>query len=256
MVSKTTAPEQLDLGRFYARDGVMRAYTNRFALLAILSGVIALVSLGFAIYVRIQPPTVFRTTPDGETTVISGRRVLRKTPSALLADAAASAEPMGFEKERIIRDFFDDYLNYDYRNIGDRWANTLNLCEDGLAAHALDVIKKEDRIGQARASQVRSTFEIREIEQSKQDPLAYTIFGIRNVYRMDGTREIAEQMVNRYEIRLAMPKRSDKAPRGLLIANYRESQLEGETKEPSFALDTGGIAPADGAQTSSSVGQQ
>ena len=33
-------------------------------------------------------------------------------------------------------------------------------------------------------------------------------------------------------------------PRGLLIADYRETQLEGEQKTPSFAVDTGGIAPA------------
>jgi hypothetical protein len=255
MATKTAAPEQLDLGRSYVRDGILRAYANRFGLLAVLFGVIALVSLGFAIYVRLQPPTVFRTTPDGETTVISGR-TYRKARSAILADSPTSTEPMEYEKERLIRDFLDDYLNYDYRNVGERWANALNLCEDRLSASALDVIKKEDRVSQVRAAQLRSTFEIREIQPSKQDPMDFTVFGIRNVYRMDGVREIAEQMVNRYEIRLAMPDRSEKTPRGLLIATYSEIQLEGETKEPSFAVDTGGIAPTTGIGTSSSPGQQ
>jgi hypothetical protein len=30
-----------------------------------------------------------------------------------------------------------------------------------------------------------------------------------------------------------------------LIADYRETQLEGEQKTASFAVDTGGIAPGD-----------
>jgi hypothetical protein len=100
-------------------------------------------------------------------------------------------------------------------------------------------------LGRARENQERSTFQIREIEASKQDPLAYSIYGVRNVYRMDGARETAEQMVNRYEIRLGLPERSPQNPRGLLIADYRETQLQGETKEPVFRADTGGIAPND-----------
>ena len=38
-----------------------------------LFGVIALVSLGFAIYVRLQPATVIRVSADGEATVVGGR---------------------------------------------------------------------------------------------------------------------------------------------------------------------------------------
>jgi uncharacterized membrane protein len=247
--------EPLDFSRSYVRDGMMRAYANRFGVLAFLCAGVALVSLGLAIYVRMQPPTIIRISPDGEANVISGRPFFHRARPAVLANASASPEPMGYEKERMIRDFLDDYLNYDYRNIGDRWADALNLATDPLKNSAIDVIKKEDRLSQARAAQVRSTFEVRQIEPSKSDPLAYTVFGIRNVYRMDGTREIAEQMVNRYEIRLAMLDRSSQSPRGLLIAKYDETQLEGETKQPSFAVDTGGIAPA-GVATASSSGTQ
>jgi hypothetical protein len=152
---------------------------------------------------------------------------------------------MDYEKERIIRDFFDNYLNYDYRNIGERWSNAINLMADPLKTSAVNVIKKEDRLGRARENQERSNFQIREMEASKQDPLAYTVYGVRSVYRMDGAKETAEQMVNRYEIRLAMPDRSAQNPRGLLIGDYREIQLQGETKEPSFTANTGGIAPDD-----------
>lgn len=245
MATKTAAPEQMDLSRSYVRDGIMRAYANRFGVLAMLCGLVALVSLGFAIYVRMQPATIIRISPQGEAAVISGRPLFHPKAHAVLANMATSPEPMDYEKERIIRDFFDNYLNYDYRNIGERWSNAVNLMADPLKISAVNVIKKEDRLGRARENQERSTFQIREIEASKQDPLAYTVYGVRSVYRMDGAKETAEQMVNRYEIRLAMPDRSAQNPRGLLIGDYREIQLQGETKEPSFTANTGWIAPDD-----------
>jgi hypothetical protein len=244
MATKMAAPEQMDLRRAYVRDGIMRAYANRFGLLAILCAVVAVVSLGFAIYVRIQPATIIRVAPDGESTVIGGRPLFHRKALATPAGTSSSPEPMPYEKERIIEDFLDDYLNYDYRNIGERWSSALNLMAEPLKTSALNVIKKEDRVGRVREDQVRSTFQVRQLEISKQDPLAYTVYGVRSVYRMDGARETAEQMVNRYEIRLAMPDRSAQNPRGLLIGDYRETQLQGETKEPSLIADTGGITPS------------
>lgn len=237
--------ERFDFRRSYVRDGVMRAYVNRFAVLAFVNGAIALLSLGFAIYVRSQPPTIIRITPDGEVNVISGRPLFHRRMPAVLADAATSPEPMDYEKQRIVQDFVDAYLNYDFKNVADRWFTALNLTTDTLSKSAYDVIKKENRVGLVQADKVRSTFEIRQLERSKTDDLSYTVYGVRNVYRVEGTREFAQQMVNRYEIRLALLDRSAETPRGLLIADYRETQLEGEQKTPSFAVDTGGIAPGD-----------
>ena len=246
-----TPQEPFDFRHSYVRDGVMRAYANRFAVLAFVSGVIALLSLGFAIYVRLQPPTIIRITPEGEANVISGRPLFHKRTPPALANAATSPEPMDYEKQRIVQDFVDDYLNYDFKNVADRWVTALNLTTDTLRNSAYEVIKKENRVGLVKADKVRSTFEIRQLERSKQDDLSYTVYGVRNVYRVDGTREFAEEMVNRYEIRLALLDRSSETPRGLLIADYRETQLEGEQKAPSFAVDTGGIAPGDATKNAS-----
>jgi hypothetical protein len=243
--------ERFDFRHSYVRDGVMRAYANRFAVLAFASGAIALLSLGFAIYVRLQPPTIIRITPNGEANVISGWPLFRRRTPAVLTNAATSPEPMDYEKQRIVEDFMDDYLNYDFKNVGDRWATALNLTTDPLKNFAVDVIKKEHRIEMVQADKVRSSFEIRQLERSKQDDLSYTVYGIRNVYRMDGTREFAQEMVNRYEIRLALLDRSSETPRGLLVADYRETQLEGEQKAPSFAVDTGGIAPSNATKNAS-----
>ena len=53
-------PERAGYTKYYEHDGLLRAYANRSMLMAGLFGVIALVSLGFAIYVRLQPATVIR----------------------------------------------------------------------------------------------------------------------------------------------------------------------------------------------------
>src|SRR5499425_1096567 len=58
--------------RYYEHDGMLRAYANRAMFLAILFGIIAFASLGFAIYVRVQPPTVIRVDKDGNATVVGG----------------------------------------------------------------------------------------------------------------------------------------------------------------------------------------
>src|ERR1700676_1529410 len=59
--------------KYYEHDGMLRAYANRAMFLALLFGVIACGSLGFAIYVRIQPPTIIRVDKDGAATVVGIR---------------------------------------------------------------------------------------------------------------------------------------------------------------------------------------
>ena len=59
-------PEQVRYSRYYEHDGMLRAYANRSMLLAILYGVIAMGSVAFAVYVRLQPPTVIRVDNNGD----------------------------------------------------------------------------------------------------------------------------------------------------------------------------------------------
>ena len=61
----TGAPEMRGYTKYYEHDGTLRAYANRAMALAMIFAVIALASLGFAIYVRLQPPTVVRVDKDG-----------------------------------------------------------------------------------------------------------------------------------------------------------------------------------------------
>src|SRR5947207_15832025 len=73
LAESRTVPEITAYTKYYEHDGMLRAYSNRARFLAILFGVIACGSLGFAIYVRIQPPTIIRVDKDGDATVVGAR---------------------------------------------------------------------------------------------------------------------------------------------------------------------------------------
>ncbi len=86
-------PERAGYTKYYEHDGQLRAYANRSMLMAGLFGVIALGSLGFAVYVRLQPATVIRVSADGEATVVGGRptgSAPAMTRAGLLSFLAAS----------------------------------------------------------------------------------------------------------------------------------------------------------------------
>ena len=60
MKTSTARADEAALTRpkYYEMDGALRANANRAWLLAFLTIPIALVAIGFAIFVRMQPPTV------------------------------------------------------------------------------------------------------------------------------------------------------------------------------------------------------
>ena len=83
-------PEKTHYTKYYEHDGQLRAYANRSMLMAGLFGLIAFVSLLFAIYVRLQPPTVIRVAADGEATVVGGRPAGGSVTAGLLNVLAAT----------------------------------------------------------------------------------------------------------------------------------------------------------------------
>ena len=113
--SSREAPEIASFTRYYEHDGMLRAYANRAMFLAILFAVIALSSLGFAIYVRLQPPTVIRVDKDGNAMVVGGgTRQDRTSQMAMVlsaqaagSDAAASegVAPTDLEGKAVVRRF-------------------------------------------------------------------------------------------------------------------------------------------------------
>jgi hypothetical protein len=99
--TQTALPESASFTRYYEQDGMLRAYANRAMFLAILFGVIALGSLGFAIYVRVQPPTVIRVDKDGNAAVVGAAVRHDRTSELTLALTAQAAAPDGPAAEGI-----------------------------------------------------------------------------------------------------------------------------------------------------------
>jgi hypothetical protein len=236
----TEGPERLNYSKYYEHDGALRAYANRAMVLAGSMTLLAFLSLGFAAYVRMQPPTIIRISPDGESSVISGRPLFRNQLPAVLADARQSPQPQSYEKEAFVRQFLDHYLNYDMHNVSLQWATALNSMTSNLKSSALRVMQKDNTVGKIEDENTRSVFHLRGVECSKDDPLLYTAYGVREIHRMDGEREIIETTVNQYRIRLADQNRSAENPSGVLVGEYSEKQIDGERKAALLATDIDG----------------
>ncbi|HEX8896929.1 MAG TPA: hypothetical protein VF783_26690 [Terriglobales bacterium] len=233
-------PERLHYTKYYEHDGALRAYANRAMVLACSMSLLAFLSLAFAIYVRMQPPTIIRVSADGESTVLSGRPLFRKQVPGTLVDPRQSPQPQSYEKEAFIRQFLDHYLNYDVHNVSLQWASALNSMSSNLKSSALRVMQKENTVGRIEDENTRSVFHLRGIEATKEDPMLYTAYGVRELHRMDGDREVIETTVNQYRVRLADQNRSAENPSGLLVGEYSEKQIDGEKKAALLAADSEG----------------
>jgi type IV secretory pathway TrbF-like protein len=228
-------PEILAYTKYYEHDGLLRAYANRAMYLAMLFGVIAVASLGFAIYVRIQPPTVIRVDKDGEATVVGAR--LRVDPVARLAgvlsaDAATStsdsAAPTDLEGRAVLRRFLQHYLSYTPDSVTRNFAESLNMMTANLRKLTMDKLRDDDTIGKIEQDQIISDFRIRSIERSKDAPWSYVVFGVKEIHKIKNGTEVTDRIVGQYNLRLAEDRRTELNPSGLLVADYSEQQMVGE----------------------------
>ena len=129
-------PEITAYTKYYEHDGMLRAYANRAMFLAFLFGVIACGSLGFAIYVRIQPPTIIRVDKDGDATVVGARIATDPTSKLELMLSAAAATggaasdstaPTDLEGRAVLRRFLQHYLSYTPDSVTRNFAESLNM---------------------------------------------------------------------------------------------------------------------------------
>lgn len=232
-----SSPEITAYTKYYEHDGMLRAYANRAMFLAVLFGVIACGSLGFAIYVRIQPPTVIRVDKNGEATVVgarSGTDFTAKLAMALAADASAdsaasdSAAPTDLEGKAVIRRFLEHYLSYTSDSVTRNFAESLNMMTANLRKLTMDKLRTDDTLGKIRQDQIISDFRIRSIDRSKDAPWSYVAFGVKEIHRVKNGTEVTDRIVCRYNVRLAEEHRTEFNPSGLLVAEYSEQQMVGE----------------------------
>ena len=203
-------------------------------LMAGLFGVIALVSLGFAIYVRLQPATVIRVSADGEATVVTGRNASTapKTGSSLLSVLAATpageAAPTDIEGRAVVRKFLESYMRYTPTSVDKNLADALNMMTANLRMYSLNLLRDQDLIGKIKEEQITSSFKIRSIEPVPGQPWTFQAFGVKEVHRVRNKSEFTDRIVGKYHVRLIQERRTERVPSGLLVAEYREEQMVGE----------------------------
>lgn len=231
-VTNEPVPDQARYTKYYEHDGQLRAYANRSMLMAGLFGVIALVSLGFAIYVRLQPATVIRVSADGEATVVMPTSTAPETRSSLLSVLAATpggeAAPTDIEGRAVVRKFLESYMRYTPTSVDKNLADALNMMTANLRMYSLNLLRDQDLIGKIKEEQITSSFKIRSIEPVPGQPWTFQAFGVKEVHRVRNRSEFTDRIVGKYHVRLIQERRTERVPSGLLVAEYREEQMVGE----------------------------
>src|SRR5690242_21751829 len=134
-------PEMARYTKYYEHDGMLRAYANRAMWLAMIFAALAMASLGFAIYLRVQPPTVIRVDKDGNAAVVGGpRSIAAFSPSAQAspADPYTGVAPTDLEGRAVVRQFLTRYLAYTPESVDRNLAEALNMMTANLRAYSIN----------------------------------------------------------------------------------------------------------------------
>jgi hypothetical protein len=222
---ESDVPEKLRYSRYYEHDGALRAYANRAMVLAFLCVPVTLLSLAFAVFVRMQPPTVIRVDESGQATVLG-----LKKPTISVTQGPGS-EPTEFEKRAFVRLFLERYLNFSPTNVSRNWADSLNMMTANLRRTVYTGMQKDDFIGKIDDDQTTSEFQLRSLEASRDDPLTYTVFGVKEIHHIHEHNETIDKVVSEFRVRLLVERRSEENPSGLLIGEYWEREIEGEKRD-------------------------
>ena len=214
--------------RYYEHDGMLRAYANRSMLLAMSFAVIALSSFAFAVYVRLQPPTVIRVDSDGDATIVGGKPVAGQSRGLNFIATAADAAPSDVEAKATVRRFLDHYLNYTPETVDKQMADALNMMTGNFKTLVLGRLRDDDTVNKIQDDHIVSNFTVRTINAVQSSPLTYTAFGVKEIHRLKNKQETTDQIVGRYNVRLAVDRRTEYNPSGLLIAEFWEQQMVGD----------------------------
>jgi len=222
--SRSDLPEKMQYTKYYEHDGMLRAYANRAMVMAFLFAGIATLSLAFAIYVRLQPPTVIRVGADGLSSSLSRVAAQPRRASASTDDTA----PTELEAKAVVRAFLEDYLAYTPGTVDQNFASSLNMMTANLRSYTLGKLRDDDTVGKIKQERITSQLGIRSIEPVKNAPWTYQAFGVKEIRRVRNQAESTDRIVGRYHVRLIQDRRSESNPSGLLVAEFSEQQMVGE----------------------------
>ena len=228
--ARTDLPEKVQYTKYYEHDGMLRAYANRAMVLSMLFAVIAMSSLGFAIYVRVQPPTVVRVDETGNATAVGSSSDPGKpaAPALVFAQTAAETAPTELEAKAIVRRFLENYLAHTPATVDQNLAHALNMMTANLRTYSLGKLRDEDTVGKIKEDRIIVQLQIRSIEAVKDVPFTYQAFGVKEIHKVRQKIESTDRIVGRYNVRLVQDRRSESNPSGLLVAEFSEQQMVGE----------------------------
>jgi len=209
--------------KYYEVDGALTANANRAWLLALLTIPLALVALGFAVFVRLQPPTVIRIGANGEAEVVGQSGKGNASVGRTGADA--------FLDQAFAKRFLDSYLNYSPANVDERWAASLNMMTRNLRSYTMKAMADDNTRGKIDDDQIQSVFHLREIDPESGEPLTFLVYGVKDVHHVKNGSEVTDHFVNEYRVRLVADRRTDINPDGLWIAEYSERPIDGERRD-------------------------
>jgi hypothetical protein len=160
--------------KYYEVYGEQIANGNKAWLLAFSMAAVALIAVGMALFIRIQPPTVIRIGPNGEATVLG-----KPIPGS--KDASARSGTDAFLNQAFVKRFLSTYLNYAPANVDERWAASLNMMTRNLRGYTVKAMKDGNIRGKIDDDQTQSVFHLHEIDPTPGDPLAFTAYGVKEV---------------------------------------------------------------------------
>jgi hypothetical protein len=224
VTSRADLPERLQYTKYYEHDGLLRAYANRAMVMAFIFAGIAVASLAFAIYVRVQPPTVIRVDANGMSSAVG----VPPSKPAIAQKAAEGPAPTDLEARALVRGFLEHYLAYTPGTVDQNFASSLNMMTANLRSYTLGKLRDDDTVGKIKQDRITSQLKIRTIDPVKDAPWTFVAFGVKEVHRVRDRVESTDRLVSRYNIRLLQDRRTESNPSGLLVAEFSEQQMVGE----------------------------
>ena len=210
--------------KYYEVDGALTANANRAWLLAFLTIPVALVALGFAVFVRLQPPTMIRIGANGEAVVVG-------QPAKGGSAAGTNVGTDAFLDQAFVKRFLDSYLNYSPADVDERWSASLNMMTRNLRSYTMKAMADDNTRGKIDDDQIQSVFHLREIDPESGEPLTFLVYGVKDVHHVTNGSEVTDHFVNEYRVRVIADRRTDVNPDGLWIAEYSERPIDGERRD-------------------------
>lgn len=227
MATKTN--EDIDIRpEYYEVNGMDITSRNRWWVVTALSLSSTIISVIFAIMVRMKPDTVIWINPHGEPTVIG-----RDAPPKLLATVQPGNDD--FLNQAFIRRFLTTYLNYTPTDVDAHWAASLNMMTQNIRSSTKAALIQANARGNVDDDQIQSVFHLKELDKVPDEYLTYIAYGAKDVHHLVKGTETVDHIVSEYRFELIAERRSETNPDGLLISHYSEREIDGERKEQILA---------------------